>query len=197
MIRGFFLFIFLFCVSYASNLEKLSEWINKYKDSLYISFEQINLIKELEEEIHFNGNLCKYKDKVKIVYKNKETQESQEILIDKNKALIYSPEDNTLILTKVDNSFVLYRLIKSILENPTSLKESFLIKETDKGIILTPKKESDFKKFIIVFNNSFIKNFIAQDKEGNEITITINSINICRETPTIKTNKNTEIIKQY
>lgn len=198
MIRGFILVSLLFLFSsFANNLQTLKEWIKKHKNFLYISFQQITKIKELEEKTLFSGFLCKYKDLLKIVYKNKETGETQEILIKNNKAYIYAQTDNTLIITKVDNSLFIYKLFKEILEKPQNLEKNFYIRENANSLEFTPKVNSDFREFKIIFSKNNIKKIKSQDKEGNEILFNIKEIKNCNRKPSLNINRDTEIIKQY
>lgn len=198
MIRSFILvFLFFSISSFASNLQTLKDWIKKYKNYLYVSFQQIIKIKELEEKTLFDGFLCKYKDLLKIVYKNKETGETQEILIKDNKAYIYSQADNTLIITKVDNSLFIYKLFKEILEETHNLEKNFYIKENANSLEFIPKVNSDFRKFKIFFSKNNIKKIKSQDKEGNEIVFNIKKIKKCNKAPFLNVNENTETIKQY
>ncbi|HIE59731.1 MAG TPA: hypothetical protein EYH43_03185 [Persephonella sp.] len=198
MIRVFILIFLLFSFSsFADDLQTLKDWIKKYENSLYVSFQQITKIKELEEETIFNGFLCKYKDLLKIVYENKETGETQEILIKNNKAYIYSQADNTLIITKVDNSLFIYKLFKEILEKPQNLEKNFYVIENENSLEFIPKVNSDFKKFKIIFSKNNIKKIKSQDKEGNEIIFNIKEIKNCDKEPSLNIRDNTEIIKQY
>ena len=192
-----FCFLFFFYSSFADNLKTLENWIKKHKSSLYISFQQVIKIKELGEETLFTGSLCKNKNLLKIIYKNKETGEIQEILIKGDKAYIYSQTDNTLIITKVDDSLFIYKLFKEILQKPTSLEKNFYIKRKVNSLEFTPKFSSDFRKFEIIFDKNDIKMIKYQDSEGNEIVFTIKEIKSCNKKPSLNLNDDTQIIKQY
>jgi hypothetical protein len=101
------------------------------------------------------------------------------------------------MITPVDNSLLIYKLFKDIFKGFKFLEKDFEIVKRENSIRFIPKNEFDFDFFEVVLDGKSLKYIKSQDKDENEILITITKIDRCKGKPKLNINKDTEIINQY
>ncbi len=192
MLRIFlFLLFFLYYVSYADVIDFFSK-IKNHK-GLYLSFIQISYIEGFDKSIYEGEAFILKNGKIKIIYKK---PQKQYILIDGKKSVSYTPSENQVIISNLDEDISLIKIFK-VLSGTLKLKDMFTIKEEQNKVILIPKDKKQINKVVISFEDRIPKEINIYDSDGNLLILKINQIKYLDKNINLNINypKNTEIIE--
>ena len=168
MKKIFFLLLFIFSFSLASQLDNL---LQKYYYSK-IYFTQKTYIKDLDETQEFKGIIYIKKPDFRVDYIS---PYRQTILVKNNKIYIYNPEENQLIITSARQDLLILNIL-NILSGKEKINRLFRIgNKKNNRFILLPEQFSDIKKIELLTENGLIKKINIEDKNKNQVEIFINN----------------------
>ncbi len=202
MRKIFLFFLLIFNLSFADEIvDRFQEKLNKIQ-SIEGTFIQKVYQNGFKNPEIFNGKIVGSKPFIlKIEYFK---PFKQIILVNKGEAILYTPDDNQAIVSKIDNNLIIAEIFEMILKNkPLTNSFSISTKKQNKesSLILIPKNNNEVSKIVLnIQNNDFIiKKIEVIDKEDNLLEIEFqnftyykNKLNIDLSLP-----KNVKIIRGY
>lgn len=196
----FLFFLFIFNISFADEiLDRFQE--NLYKiQSIEGTFVQKMYQSGFKNPEIFNGKIAGSKPFIlKIEYFK---PFKQIILVNKEKAILYTPDENQAIISKTDNNLIIAEIFEIILKNkPLSNSFNISTKKENKetSLILIPKNSNEISKIVLNIQNSdlVIKKIKVIDKEDNILEIEFQDFKYYKIKLTIDFNlpKNVKIIR--
>ncbi len=195
----FLLFFFLYFF-YSDAAEALKEFQNKYGrcEAIEGSFTQKTYISGDFSPQVFEGKITIVKpDKIRIEYTS---PISQIIYVEGEKTVIYSPEEQQAIISKLDKSFLVGKIFKNLAENrslSSVFKDLREKEDNNKKVIILKSDDKQVREiFITLSKDNNLSEIQIIDSNNNKVDITFSSFK-CLDKKidiTLKLPKNVEII---